>query len=59
MKQIQRTISKILRTNNLHTSKSQRLKENESYLVSRRRQFIAEAPIGFKPRSNSDYFLQN
>lgn len=57
MKQIQKIINK-LHSIKLITSKSNKILETEKYLAQRRQRYVAATPVGFKNRTNSDYFLQ-
>lgn len=59
MKQIQTIINRLSRRDKITTGKDHKLALTNAYLASQRRRFVADAPIGFKPRSSSDYFLQN
>lgn len=57
MKQIQKIITS-LRSINLISEKTNKIIETENYLSERRQQYVASTPVGFKARTNSDYFLQ-
>jgi hypothetical protein len=57
MKQIQKII-KTIRFSELSTKKSNKTNDTRRYLVDSRRQYVAAAPVGFKSRSGSDFFLQ-
>ncbi len=59
MKQIQTTINRILRFDANSVDKADKIQETHTYLLNQRRRFVAEAPIGFKPRTSSDFFLNN
>jgi hypothetical protein len=57
MKQIQKII-KTLRYSESVVNKKNNNAETRRYLESNRRQYVASAPVGFKSRSGSDFFLQ-
>ncbi len=59
MKQIQIIFKRLSRRHKITSEKEQKVALTNAYLVSHRRRFVADTPIGFKPRSSSDYFLQN
>jgi|694.fasta_scaffold40304_9 hypothetical protein len=57
MKQIQKII-KTLRYSEGVVNKKNNINETRKYLENNRRQYVASAPVGFKSRSGSDFFLQ-
>jgi len=57
MKQIQKII-KTLRYSESVVNKKNNNAETRRYLESNRRQYVPSAPVGFKSRSGSDFFLQ-
>ena len=57
MKQIQKII-KTLRHSEGVLNKKNSIDETRKYLENNRRQYVASAPVGFKSRSGSDFFLQ-
>lgn len=59
MKQIQILLKRVSRGPRLSMDKGQKVALTNAYLAGQRRRFVAETPIDFKPRSGSDYFLQN
>lgn len=59
MKQIQKLLKRTIRTERTGLDKDQKILQTSHYLAIKRRRFVAETPIGFKPRSSSDFFLQN
>jgi hypothetical protein len=59
MKQIQIIFKRLARRHKVISEKEQKVALTNAYLISHRRRFVADAPMGFKSRSSSDYFLQN
>ena len=57
MKQIQKIINNV-RPAQLQTSKLAKQRETEQFLDQKRQRYVASAPVGFKTRTNSDYFFQ-
>jgi hypothetical protein len=57
MKQIQKII-KTVRYTDFIFSKESKLEDTKRFLQDSRRQYVASAPAGFKPRSSSDFFMQ-
>ena len=57
MKQIQKII-KTIRYSEFVSKKKNKSDDVKRHLVDSRRQYIATAPVGFKSRSGSDFFLQ-
>ena len=57
MKQIQKIINNV-RSAQLQTSKLAKQRETEQFLDQKRQRYVASAPVGFKTRTNSDYFFQ-
>ena len=57
MKQIQKII-KTVRYTDFIFSKESKLEDTKRFLQDGRRQYVASAPAGFKPRSSSDFFMQ-
>ena len=57
MKQIQKII-KTLRYSDNNLKKKSKSIDTKRYLVDSRRQYVSAAPVGFKSRTGSDFFLQ-
>ena len=57
MKQIQKII-KTLRYSESAMRKKNKADDTRRYLIDSRRQYVSAAPVGFKSRSGSDFFLQ-
>ena len=57
MKQIQKIIKTLRYSENVMRKKN-KADDTRRYLIDNRRQYVSAAPVGFKSRSGSDFFLQ-
>jgi hypothetical protein len=57
MKQIQKIIKTLRYSDNSLKNKSKSV-DTKKYLIDSRRQYVSAAPVGFKSRTGSDFFLQ-
>lgn len=58
MKQIQKLINNLLGSEDIREVKARKIANTQYYLEQQRRHYIGATPVGFKARSDSDYFLQ-
>lgn len=59
MRQIQNILKTYFYFKHQPLDKVQKIQKTSDYLMSRRRGAVIEPPIGFRLRSNSDYFSQH
>ena len=57
MKQIQKIINTI-RYSDFIAEKSEKTRNTNLFLEKQRRQYVASVPVGFKSRTNSEYFYK-
>mgnify|MGYP003330710555 CR=1 FL=1 len=57
MKQIQKIINTI-RYSQFIADKTEKTRTTNLFLEKQRRQYIASVPVGFKSRTNSEYFYK-
>ena len=57
MKQIQKIIN-IIRYSDFIAEKSEKTRATNVFLEKQRRQYVASVPVGFKSRTNSEYFYK-
>jgi hypothetical protein len=57
MKQIQKIIN-IIRYSEFIAEKTEKTRNTNLYLEKQRRQYVATVPVGFKSRTNSEFFYK-
>jgi hypothetical protein len=57
VKQIQKII-RTIKSSEFISDKKDKIEDTNRYLYDARRQYVSSAPVGFKSRAGSDFFMQ-